>query len=57
MDSKCITKSVFAIGLLITRTDGRTNERVSHLLKKSFSYVIGGKTREISFTNSGGDCE
>lgn len=42
---------------LIARTDGRTNERGSHLLNKSSSYVISGKRGDISFTHSGGDCE
>lgn len=55
MDSKRITKSVFAIGLLITRTDGRTDERVSHLLNKSSSYVLSAKNQGILSSISGGE--
>lgn len=36
---------------LIARTDGRTNERVSHLLNKSFSSVLSAKNQGISTTS------
>jgi hypothetical protein len=43
--------------LLIARTDGRTNGRVTHLLKKSFSYVTRGRNQGNSISLGGGDCE
>ena len=57
MSNNVITKPVFVIGLLITRTDGRTNERVSHLLNKSSSYVTCAKNQGISSSMLGGECE